>query len=317
METWGKVQFIVRIHKPRNIVRRCRAMLRELNVDCSNRNDDLQSVNWGKLRQKASQFWKSAIKRIVLICFNGKITQCHDNVYNLAACRYKSLIGGEQYEPDEENPMIGFRGCGRYTDPFFEECFAMELEVRRWLKQFTWRSWCGMALTKSQSWSSDDWKMMFCVGKCWEKTIHDIHCSSGTPWHILLLGCLDVAASRTSNDKHPAKMAGQKFQFGHGISTVKIVKSSDHGKWDCFHPWFKSFHLEWDSPKPLISIVFHWFKIRASSKNPFPSYRYHDWCPVQTAAKLPPTILSFPQNVLCTSLYHMNSCSTYIECWRF
>ena len=40
---------------------------------------------------------------------------------------YKSLIGGEQYEPDEENPMIGFRGCGRYTDPFFEECFAMEL----------------------------------------------------------------------------------------------------------------------------------------------------------------------------------------------
>ncbi|CAE7483203.1 ppsA, partial [Symbiodinium microadriaticum] len=42
---------------------------------------------------------------------------------------YKSLIGGEQYEPDEENPMIGFRGCGRYTDPFFEECFAMELEA--------------------------------------------------------------------------------------------------------------------------------------------------------------------------------------------
>ena len=45
--------------------------------------------------------------------------------------RYKSLIGGEQYEPDEENPMIGFRGCGRYTDPFFEECFAMELEAKQ------------------------------------------------------------------------------------------------------------------------------------------------------------------------------------------
>ena len=42
---------------------------------------------------------------------------------------YKSLIGGDQYEPDEENPMIGFRGCGRYTDPFFEDCFAMELEA--------------------------------------------------------------------------------------------------------------------------------------------------------------------------------------------
>jgi len=42
---------------------------------------------------------------------------------------YKSLVGGDKYEPDEENPMIGFRGCGRYTDPFFEECFAMELEA--------------------------------------------------------------------------------------------------------------------------------------------------------------------------------------------
>merc|ERR1712039_1150516 len=42
---------------------------------------------------------------------------------------YKSLIGGDAFEPDEENPMIGFRGCGRYTDPFFEECFAMELEA--------------------------------------------------------------------------------------------------------------------------------------------------------------------------------------------
>ena len=51
--------------------------------------------------------------------------------------RYKSLIGGEQYEPDEENPMIGFRGCGRYTDPFFEECFAMELEV--WQLIIWWR----------------------------------------------------------------------------------------------------------------------------------------------------------------------------------
>ncbi|CAE8621207.1 unnamed protein product [Polarella glacialis] len=44
---------------------------------------------------------------------------------------YKSLIGGDKYEPDEENPMIGFRGCGRYTDPAFEECFAMELEAMK------------------------------------------------------------------------------------------------------------------------------------------------------------------------------------------
>merc|ERR1719305_1747052 len=42
---------------------------------------------------------------------------------------YKSLIGGSEFEPDEENPMIGFRGAGRYADPAFEDCFAMELEA--------------------------------------------------------------------------------------------------------------------------------------------------------------------------------------------
>jgi len=44
---------------------------------------------------------------------------------------YKSLIGGELYEPDEENPMIGFRGCGRYADPAFEDCFALELKAMK------------------------------------------------------------------------------------------------------------------------------------------------------------------------------------------
>jgi len=44
---------------------------------------------------------------------------------------YKSLIGGAAYEPDEENPMIGFRGCGRYADPEFEDCFALELKAMK------------------------------------------------------------------------------------------------------------------------------------------------------------------------------------------
>merc|ERR1712060_805660 len=44
---------------------------------------------------------------------------------------YKSLIGGEIYEPDEENPMIGFRGCGRYADQAFEDCFALELKAMK------------------------------------------------------------------------------------------------------------------------------------------------------------------------------------------
>jgi len=39
---------------------------------------------------------------------------------------YKKLIGGERYEPDEENPMLGFRGASRYVDPSFRDCFELE-----------------------------------------------------------------------------------------------------------------------------------------------------------------------------------------------
>jgi pyruvate,water dikinase len=39
---------------------------------------------------------------------------------------YANLIGGQQYEPQEENPMLGFRGASRYRAESFSECFAME-----------------------------------------------------------------------------------------------------------------------------------------------------------------------------------------------
>jgi pyruvate, water dikinase len=39
---------------------------------------------------------------------------------------YKKLIGGTRYEPDEENPMLGFRGAARYIAESFAECFQME-----------------------------------------------------------------------------------------------------------------------------------------------------------------------------------------------
>jgi len=39
---------------------------------------------------------------------------------------YSSLTGGSRYEPREENPMLGFRGAGRYVDPSFRDCFALE-----------------------------------------------------------------------------------------------------------------------------------------------------------------------------------------------
>lgn len=39
---------------------------------------------------------------------------------------YANLIAGKRYEPEEENPMIGFRGASRYLDPAFGDCFALE-----------------------------------------------------------------------------------------------------------------------------------------------------------------------------------------------
>jgi pyruvate, water dikinase len=39
---------------------------------------------------------------------------------------YSSLTGGSRYEPKEENPMLGFRGAGRYIDPSFRDCFRLE-----------------------------------------------------------------------------------------------------------------------------------------------------------------------------------------------
>jgi pyruvate,water dikinase len=42
---------------------------------------------------------------------------------------YRKLIGGSRYEPDEENPMLGFRGASRYVSPEFADAFAMECEA--------------------------------------------------------------------------------------------------------------------------------------------------------------------------------------------
>ncbi|MFT0548340.1 phosphoenolpyruvate synthase [Allopusillimonas ginsengisoli] len=42
---------------------------------------------------------------------------------------YRKLVGGSRYEPEEENPMLGFRGASRYVSEEFEECFRMECEA--------------------------------------------------------------------------------------------------------------------------------------------------------------------------------------------
>ncbi|ARP86889.1 phosphoenolpyruvate synthase [Bordetella genomosp. 9] len=44
---------------------------------------------------------------------------------------YRKLVGGSRYEPEEENPMLGFRGASRYIAEEFAECFRMECEALR------------------------------------------------------------------------------------------------------------------------------------------------------------------------------------------
>ncbi|MFN7835255.1 MAG: phosphoenolpyruvate synthase [Burkholderiaceae bacterium] len=48
---------------------------------------------------------------------------------------YRKLIGGNRYEPEEENPMLGFRGAARYLSQGFAECFEMECEALKMVRE--------------------------------------------------------------------------------------------------------------------------------------------------------------------------------------
>ena len=48
---------------------------------------------------------------------------------------YRKLVGGARYEPEEENPMLGFRGASRYIAEDFAECFKMECEALKRVRE--------------------------------------------------------------------------------------------------------------------------------------------------------------------------------------
>ncbi len=48
---------------------------------------------------------------------------------------YRKLIGGSRYEPEEENPMLGFRGASRYVSEGFGDAFSMECEALRHVRE--------------------------------------------------------------------------------------------------------------------------------------------------------------------------------------
>jgi pyruvate,water dikinase len=47
---------------------------------------------------------------------------------------YSNLLGGSRYEPHEENPMLGFRGASRYIAGEFQDCFALECEAMKYVR---------------------------------------------------------------------------------------------------------------------------------------------------------------------------------------
>ena len=48
---------------------------------------------------------------------------------------YRKLIGGSRYEPEEENPMLGFRGASRYVSSSFADCFEMECRAMKRVRE--------------------------------------------------------------------------------------------------------------------------------------------------------------------------------------
>jgi pyruvate,water dikinase len=48
---------------------------------------------------------------------------------------YRNLIGGPRYEPTEENPMLGFRGASRYISHSFRECFKLECDAMKYVRE--------------------------------------------------------------------------------------------------------------------------------------------------------------------------------------
>ena len=68
---------------------------------------------------------------------------------------YSNLVGGAHYEPHEENPMLGFRGASRYIAPEFYDCFQLECQALKRVRE-TWgspmsRSWCRLLRTVTEA----------------------------------------------------------------------------------------------------------------------------------------------------------------------
>jgi pyruvate,water dikinase len=62
----------------------------------------------------------------------------HDVIIRLSDFKtneYRTLVGGDMYEPHEENPMLGWRGASRYYDPKFKDAFGLECKAMKRVRE--------------------------------------------------------------------------------------------------------------------------------------------------------------------------------------
>jgi pyruvate,water dikinase len=103
-----------------------------LNIDCINVEDKREILNKIAAYKDPVDYYISRIAEgvaTIAAAFypNPVIVRMSDFKSN----EYANLTGGEHYEPQEENPMIGFRGAARYISPQFRDCFELECQAMK------------------------------------------------------------------------------------------------------------------------------------------------------------------------------------------
>ena len=104
-------------------------------MDADNMGDNVQKV----IHDKTSAYGDDPVEYYVSRIAEGVSTIAaayapHPVIVRLSDFKsneYANLVGGRQFEPQEENPMIGYRGASRYISEDFRDCFELECRAMR------------------------------------------------------------------------------------------------------------------------------------------------------------------------------------------
>lgn len=107
-------------------------------IDYPNVNADLKNKIYNILGNHVNGEWYF-IKRLARgISKIASAFSPHDVIVRFSDFKsneYKNLLGGDIYEPDEENPMIGWRGASRYYSPEYEKAFELECKAIKYVRE--------------------------------------------------------------------------------------------------------------------------------------------------------------------------------------